>query len=165
MRLTWLLPCLLVTTLVACGGDPYSSQSGSQPATGGGGGGAVTGLLLNVQRPPDQTPFKGVLDEFKVVDPIGNPIFTQADLPPLTSPVGATWAWKKEDALSWSNRKSKLGDNFYTILMIRDEFSEDYKKGTFYVNDATAAELRGMPNLKQLLKRAKIVILVGKQGQ
>ena len=31
----------------------------------------MTGLLLNVQRPPDQTPFKGTLDEWKVVDPLG----------------------------------------------------------------------------------------------
>jgi hypothetical protein len=167
MRFHWLLLGLLTFTLVACGGDPYSSSGGgNQPAAGGGGGGgAVTGLLLNVQRPPDQTPFKSTLDEFTVADPLGNPIFSQADLPPPTSPVGAVWTWKRADAMSFSNRKPKLGDNFYEIRMTRDEFSEDFKKGTFYVSDATAAELRNMPNLKNLLKQAKLIVLVGKQGE
>ncbi len=164
MRFHWLLLGLLLFALVACGGDPYSAQPGTQPAAGDGGG-VVTGLLLNVQRPPEQTPFKGTLDEWQVVDALGNPIFTQADLPPLTSPVGAVWGWRREDAMSWTNKKTKLGDNFYEIRMTRDEFSEDYKKGTFFVSDATAIELRNMANLKQLLKRAKLVILVGKQGQ
>jgi hypothetical protein len=165
MRLSWLLLPLLLTTLVACGGDPYSSSPGNQPAVGGGSVGPVTGLLLNMQRPPDQVPFKGVLDEFQVCDPLGTPILTQADLPPPTRPVGAAWSWKKAHALSWSNQKSKLGDNFYEIRMVRDEFSEDQKKGTIYVSDATAAELRNMANLKQLLRQAKLVILVGKQGE
>ena len=166
MRFHWLLLGLLAVTLVACGGDPYSSSGGggTQPADSGGGG-AVTGLLLNVQRPPDQIPLKKTLDEFTVADPTGQPIFTQADLPPPTSVIGAAWAWKKSDALGFSNQKSKLGDNYYEIRMVRDEFNEEATKGTFYVSDATAAELRSMPNLKALLKRARIVILVGKQGQ
>ena len=125
----------------------------------------MTGLLLNVQRPPDQTLFTGVLDEFNVSDPMGNPIFTQADLPPLTSGQGAKWTWKRAEATNWTTTKTKLGDNFYEIRMTRDEFSEDYKKGTFYVSDATAIELRNMGNLKTLLRSAKLVVLVGKQGQ
>lgn len=167
MRFHWLLLALLLTTLVACGNDPYSNPSGNQPAAGGGGGGAVTGLLLNVQRPPDQVPFMGVkgLQEWQVVDSGGTPIFTQADLPPLTSGIGAVWTWKRAEAMDFSNRVPKLGKNYYEILMTRDEFNEDYTKATFYVNDATAAELRAMPNLRALLKQAKLIVLVGKQGQ
>jgi len=166
MRLNWLLLGLLMTTIVACGGDPYGSQSGTQPAAGGGGGsgGAVTGLLLNLQRPPEQVPIS-VLEEFQVVDPLGNPIFSQADLPPATSVVGAAWSYKRADAVGFSNKKSKLGENFYEIPMYRFEISDDQTKGMIYVSDATAAELRNMANLKQLLKRARIVILVGKQGE
>lgn len=168
MRLiNWLLLGLLMTTLVACGGDPYGSQPGTQPAAGGGGGGGgpVTGLLLNVQRPPDQLPFRGVLDEFTVADPLGNPIFTQADLPAATSGRGAAWAYQRADAVGFSNKNSKLGANFYEIRMNRFELSEDQKKAILYVSDATAAELRNMANLKQLLKGARLVILVGKQGE
>jgi hypothetical protein len=166
MRFHWLLLSISLFALVACGDDPYSSQpSTNQPTTVGGGGGAYTGILLNVQRPPNQVPFLGTLDEFKVCDPMGTPIFTQADLPALTSGIGAKWTWKIAETQDFSTRKSKLGDNPYEIRMTRDEFSEDEKKGTYYVSDATAVELRNMGNLKALLKRARLVILVGKQGQ
>jgi hypothetical protein len=167
MRFRWLVVGLCLLSFAACGGDPYAVPAGTQSAGNvGGGSGAVTGLLLNVQRPPDQVPFKGTLDEWKVVDPLGNPIFSRADTPPVGSVVGVTWEWKREEALNWSNKKAKLGDNFYEIRMVRDEYGpEPIKTGAWYVSDATAAELRNMPNLKELLKRAKLIILVGKQGQ
>ena len=172
MRSHWLLHTFFLFALVACEGVPPATESTPQPDTqpdtaggGGGGGVPVTGLLLNVQRPPDQVPFKSTLDEWKVVDPGGKLIFSHTDTPPPESMLGVVWHWRRDQVLSWSMKKTKLGENFYEIRMTRDEFSEDFRKGTFFVSDATAAELRNMSNLKALLERARLIILVGKQGQ
>jgi hypothetical protein len=161
-----LLLAIPLLVLAACGDQQYSAQ----PATGqpgGGGGGAtmpVTGLLLNVQRPPDQIPLKKTLEEWKVADSRGVEIFSHHDVPSVGA-AAVVWAWKIADATSWTNKKTKLGENHYEIRMARDEFNEEYTKGVFYVSDVTAAELRDMGNLKQLLQYGKLVLLVGKQGE
>jgi len=166
MRIQWLFLALIPLLAIACGGDPYSTPTGTGGGAtgggGGGGGGAYTGILLNVQRPPSQVPFKGTLDEWKVVDASGTVLFASTDVP-NTAP-GYPWSVRRSEATGLTCRRN-LGLNYLELKMVKDDYSQDYKKCTYTISDADAAEVRGLSNMSELLRRQQLVILVGKVGQ
>ena len=166
MRIHWMFLALIPLLAIACGGDPYSTPTGAGGGAtgggGGGGGGAYTGILLNVQRPPSQVPFKGTLDEWKVVDASGTVLFAKKDVPD-TAP-GHYWTTKKGDTTGLTCRRW-LGTNPLELKIVKDDYSQDYKKCTYTISDADAAEVRGISNMSELLRRQQLVILVGKVGQ
>ena len=167
MRIQWLFLALIPLLAIACGGDPYATPTGTGGGGGGatpagGGGGAITGILLNVQRSPSQTPFKGTLDEWKVVDSTGSVLFASKDVP-STAP-GHYWTWKRSDVTGITCRRW-LGTNPLELKMVKDDYSQDYKKCTYTINDADAAEVRNLSSMRDLLQKQKLVILVGKVGQ
>jgi hypothetical protein len=156
------LPCLLVLFgTLACGGDEY----GPGPE-GGGGQQAFTGILVDAQRPPDKLPMKKTLDKWQVTDMAGNVIFSNADIP--KSSKAPSWEWRRAKTQELTAR-FWLGTNPYVVKVIEDDYPMDENNkilsATWKVGDATAAELREMPNLKDLLKRQMLMFLIGKQGQ
>jgi hypothetical protein len=160
MQKSFVVLALLAVLLSACGGDPYqpTTRTPAKPTE-------YTGILLNCQRPPTLTPFKSTLDTWKVVDPAGNTLFSSEDVP-KSSMRATEWAWKRSQIEGSRIPHRALGANPFEIKMTKDEYSDDYKSGTFYVSDATAADIRNkMAKVMQLLKRWQIVILVGKMGE
>jgi hypothetical protein len=157
MRILSALLCVLVLAILACGGEPtYTSTKKKKSSKPQG----YTGLLLNFQRPPTEVPLKKTLNKWKVVDSSGDVIFSKDDIP--ASSKQEVWEWRRSEAVK---KRFWLGDNPYEVRMTKDEYGEGYKEGTFYVSDATAADLRNMPNLQKLLRMANVVVLVGKEGQ
>ncbi len=150
-----------ITVLLACGGDQYTSIPAGAPAAGAAGG-AFTGILVNAQRPPTETPLS-VFETWQVVNEAGEILFTNADAGNHPT-KGIAWEWKiaKTRELSATNW---LGRNPYTVRALRTEVAEDQKSCRFIVDDVTTAETRAIPNLRELLKKDNLMILVGKIGE
>ena len=151
----WLLavPLLLIS---ACGEEQYSTDPGVTPQATG----PVTGILINAQVPPDQVKLS-TFDNWRVADIAGNVLFESSAV--TAAPMGIPWEWKYAKATGWDG-KAFLGGNFIEVKVSRNAVSEDQKSCDFYVDDASAAELRGLSNLGELVRRAKFIILVGHVG-
>ncbi len=163
---TCLAILLCLALLAACGEEEYGTGT-----TAGPGAGAYTGLLIDAQRPPDQLPMKTPVEKWQVVDPSGAVIFDNDSIPPAVRSIAPEWEWQrgKTDPGSYFTCRRWLGTNPYIVKIVKDDYPMDENKkivsATWTVDEATAAELRGLPNLQALLKRGNVMILVGKQGQ
>ena len=157
----WLLvvPVLLFS---ACGEEQYSTDPNVTPQAGGG---PITGILINAQVPPDQVKLSA-FEDWRIADMAGNVIFEMKQV--TNSSRGITWSSQYADATGFSTTRgstSVLGGNFAEVTVVRTAVSEDQKSCDFYLGDADAARLRGLPDLNALVRRGKFIILVGRLGE
>jgi hypothetical protein len=138
------------------------------PSTSGGNLGPVTGLLINAQRPEGMIPIRGTFESWKVVDSSGTPIFSDSDISPdFKQQLGVAWNWKRAVILEETKATgSQLQKNPLELLVMETIISgEEQEAATFTLGDASAAEVRALPNLSELISQCRIAILVGKAGE
>jgi hypothetical protein len=154
------MSAMLLLVFVACG-QQYEAAPTVAPSTTGG---AYTGLLINAQEPGRKV-HAGALETWSVVDEGRNKIFGSGDiLGEFRDRKGVMFGKKYADAVR-EGRGLHLGKNFYEIRVMKCEYDETtWKTAVYIVNDATAAELRAIPNINSLVQRANIVLLMGQVG-
>lgn len=169
MRTTALIVALLVLAVVvpACDSGSYPQQQQSP----GSASGNATGILLNAQTTEGDTVDAAheTTVGWSVVDSAGNPIFSSSDV--VSKVKGVVFEFKRADATT--GQRFHLGTNpkeiritgFTRVPAGKNEAGKEVEKFQFIVDGTTAAELRGMGNLMDLVNGANVVILLGKIGE
>ena len=156
-----LLALLTAGLLVAgCGEETYQTNQ-NQPTTGG----AVTGILMNLQR-PDTADTNAAAAEtttsWTVVDPAGSVIFSSLDV--KNKVRGVCYAYRRADTEGKSLWLGKNPKEFGILSFEVSVQSEKERTIKFMVSDVTAAEMRAIPNLADLIRNANLVVLTGRSG-
>jgi hypothetical protein len=161
MKLDGVPVAMFVLFLAACGGEQYQAAPAAGPSAPTG---ACTGLLINAQEAGRKV-HAGALETWTVVDEGRNKIFGSDDiLAEYQARKGVMFGKRYAEAVA-EGRGLHLGKNFYEVQVMKCEYDEaTWKKAVYMVSDATAAEIRAIPNLGALVQRANIVLLMGLVG-
>lgn len=169
MRTTTLIAALFVLAVMlpACDDGGYPDANTRMTPSG-----PATGILLNAQNSEGDTVDAAhpTTVGWSVVDAAGNAIFSNTDV--VSTQKGIAYEFKRAKATN--EQRFRLGSNPKEIRISSfarvpagktEDGKQELEKFQFVVDDATAAELRGMSNLMDLVKRANVVILLGKIGE
>ena len=158
------LLCLLAVLFASCGGEDQYVPRKTVPRKPR----EVTGILINAQQMEknvDAAERKVI--HWEVVDNSGVSMMSSDDIGAVfKQKKGVMYVWKRAQALK-EGRALHLGKNHVEIRIQEVQISGEgvEMKSTFVVDSTGASELRAVPNLKQLVRRAMVVILVGKIGE
>ena len=153
MRITSLAVILLALALLACG----KQQVQKQPV----GGGATTGIIINAQQIESDTLRAVGPDKWRIVDSGGELLFTNEDVKQPSK--GVVYHFRRREA---EGAKFWIGTNPAEVRATVQITGEgDDRETIFTLDDTEAARLRSIPDWRNMMVNANLVLLLGTEGQ